>query len=114
LHKCSVRGDSYKDSFKDKLAVQKTGITKISSGKKRITLKWNKDNNTDGYQIHYSTSKKFKKAKTVTVKGSKKTKTTLKKLKKGKKYYVRIRAYKTINGKKYYFIWSKKKSVKIK
>ena len=55
----------------------------------------------------------MKKAKTVKVKKSSK-KATVKKLSKGKKYYVRIRTYKTVNGKKIYSDWSAVKSVKVK
>lgn len=92
---------------------KKTKITKLTSAKKSFTVKWKKVSCT-GYQIQYSTSSKFKKAKTVTVKGSKKTSKKISKLKKGKKYYVRVRAYKTVNGKKVYGSWSAKKSVRVK
>lgn len=64
--------------------------------------------------MQYSTSKKFKKAKTTTVKSYKKTKVTVKKLKKRKTYYVHMRTYKTVKGKKYYSGWSKIKKVKTK
>ena len=85
----------------------------VKAGKKKLTVSWKKDSKVDGYQIQYSTNNKFKKAATVTC--SKKTaKTTIKRLKKGKKYYVRIRAYKKIGNKKYYGAWSKVKSVKVK
>lgn len=83
----------------------------VKAGKKSLTVKWSKDSRADGYRIQYSTSSKFKKAKTVSC--SKKTvKKTIKKLKKGKKYYVRIQAYKKIGNKKYYGNYSKVKSVK--
>ena len=55
----------------------------------------------------------MKSAKTVSVKKSSK-KTTIKKLTKGKKYYVRLRTYKTVNGKKIYSDWSAVKNVKVK
>ena len=85
----------------------------VKAGSKKLTVSWKKDSRADGYQIQYSTSSKFKNAKTVTC--SKKTaKTIIKKLKKGKKYYVRIRAYKKIGSKKYYGSFSKTKSVKVK
>ncbi|MCD8014259.1 MAG: CAP domain-containing protein [Lachnospiraceae bacterium] len=93
--------------------------TKLKSVKntasKKITVKWKKKSGVTGYQIQYSTSKKFKKAvKTVNVKGAKKTKKVISKLKKGKTYYVRIHTYKVVNGKTYYSTWSAKKKVKIK
>ncbi len=82
----------------------------VKAGKKKLSVSWKKDSKADGYQIQYSTSSKFKKAKTVSC--SKKTvKTTLKKLKSGKKYYVRIRAYKKIGSKKYYGSYSKVKNI---
>ncbi len=92
-------------------------LTKIISGKKRFTVNWKKTKSVTGYQVQYSTNKKFKKRKFTKkkiVNGSKKTKLTVKKLKSKKKYYVRIRAYKTINGKKVYSSWSAKKTVKTK
>ena len=60
----------------------------------------------NGYQIKISKSKKFKKAKT---KKYKKAKFTIKKLKANKKYYIRVRAYKVVNGITYYGKWSKRK-----
>ncbi|MEY8517354.1 discoidin domain-containing protein [Lachnospiraceae bacterium 29-84] len=83
---------------------------------KKLTVKWKKDSKASGYQIQYSTSKKFKSAKSIKVKNSKTTSTTIKKLKAGKKYYVRIRAYKTVkvNGKSTTLngAWSKAKTSK--
>ena len=90
-------------------------IKKVKSAKKAIAVEWKKVSGVKGYQIQVATDKKFKKnKKTVTVKKQKTTKTTIKKLKAKKKYYVRIRTYKTVNGKKVYSSWSKVKSVKTK
>lgn len=91
---------------------------KVAKGKK-MTIKWTKDATATGYQIQYSTKSNFKSAKTVTVKKASTTSTTVKKLTAGKKYYVRIRAYKdsTVDGEitKLYGAWSKfVKSGKIK
>ncbi|MGN0522144.1 MAG: fibronectin type III domain-containing protein, partial [Eubacterium sp.] len=69
---------------------------------------------TTGYQIQYSTSSKFTKAKTVTVSKNSTTSKTISKLKANKKYYVRVRTYKTVDGKKIYSAWSKAKSVTTK
>ncbi|MGN1420666.1 MAG: fibronectin type III domain-containing protein [Eubacterium sp.] len=89
-----------------------------SSKKKSATVKWlNNISDASGYEIQYSTSKKFTKktTKTVTVKGRSKTSKTLTKLKSKKTYYVRVRAYVNQgNGEKIYGSWSKTKSVKIK
>lgn len=94
---------------------KKTSIKKLSKGKKKFTVTWAKVSGVKGYQIQYSSDKKFKKNnKSVTVTKQKKTKATVKKLKSKKKYYVRVRTYKTVNGKKIYSSWSKVKSVKTK
>lgn len=94
---------------------KKTSIKKLSKGKKKFTVTWAKISGVKGYQIQYSSDKKFKKNnKSVTVTKQKTTKATVKKLKSKKKYYVRVRTYKTVNGKKIYSSWSKVKSVKTK
>ncbi|MGN0658630.1 MAG: fibronectin type III domain-containing protein [Emergencia sp.] len=86
-------------------------LTKPSSGKLKLT--WKKHSTqTTGFQIQYSTSSTFKSAKTVTVSSKTATTKTISSLKKGRKYYVRIRAYKTVNGVRYYSSWSAKKSLK--
>lgn len=94
---------------------KKTSIKKLSKGKKKFTVTWAKVSGVKGYQIQYSSDKKFKNNnKSVTVTKQKTTKATVKKLKSKKKYYVRVRTYKTVNGKKIYSSWSKAKSVKTK
>lgn len=94
---------------------KKMSIKKLSKGKKKFTVTWAKVSGVKGYQIQYSSNKKFKKNnKSVTVTKQKTTKATVKKLKSKKKYYVRVRTYKTVNGKKIYSSWSKVKSVKTK
>ena len=93
---------------------KKPEMKKLTAGKKKFTVQWKKDKKADGYQVQYSTDKKFKKnVKSVNV-SKKSTKATVKKLKKGKTYRVRMRSYKKINGKKYYSGWGKVKSVKVK
>ena len=88
---------------------------KVKSAKKAVSVEWKKVSGVKGYQIQVATDKKFKKnKKTVTIKKQKTTKTTVKKLKAKKKYYVRVRTYKIMNGKKVYSSWSKVKSVKTK
>ena len=90
-------------------------IKKVKAAKKAIAVEWKKVSGVKGYQVQVATDKKFKKnKKTVTVKKQKTTKVTVKKLKSKKKYYVRIRTYKTVNGKKVYSSWSKVKTVKTK
>ena len=90
-------------------------IKKVKGAKKAVSVEWKKVSGVSGYEIQLATDKKFKKnKKTVTIKKQKTTKTTVKKLKAKKKYYVRIRTYKIVNGKKVYSSWSKVKSVKTK
>lgn len=81
------------------------------SGKCKVKATWKKLTNVSGYQIQYAPNKKFKKAKRKTVKS---TSVTIKKLKKKKTYFVRVRAYKLVDGKKVYGKWSAVKKVKIK
>ena len=92
-----------------------TNPKKVRAAKKAILVTWKKVSGVKGYQVQVATDKKFKKnKKTVNIKKQKTTKTTVKKLKAKKKYYVRIRTYKIVNGKKVYSSWSKVKSVKTK
>ncbi|MCD7883677.1 MAG: fibronectin type III domain-containing protein, partial [Lachnospiraceae bacterium] len=108
---------STKGSFTEKTTVRLTSVTLSSvknSSSKKATVKWNKTTKVSGYQIQYSTSKTFTSGnKTTKVSGASKTSVKLSGLKKGKTYYVRIRTYKTVNGKAYYSAWSSKKTVKI-
>ena len=102
-----------------KIVPKGTSISKLTAGKKQFTAKWSKQTaQTTGYELQYSTKSSMSGAKTVTVGKNKTTSSTVKKLKSGKKYYVRVRTYKTvkINGKsvKIYSSWSKVKSVKTK
>ncbi len=92
-----------------------TSISKLTASKKAFTVKWKKQSTqVTGYQIQYSTSSKFKSTKTVTVSKNSTTSKKISKLKAKKKYYVRIRNYKTVKGTKYYSAWSKAKSVTTK
>lgn len=95
---------------------KKTSISKIKAQKKGFKVTWKKVSNAKGYQVKYSTSKKFTKktSKTATVKKATTTSKTVKDLKKKKTYYVKVRSYKTVNGKKVYSDWSKVKKVKTK
>lgn len=98
-----------------KINPKKASLKSLSKGKKQIKVKWSKvTSETTGYQIQYSTSSKFKSAKTVTIKKNKTTSTTIKSLKSNKKYYVRVRTYKTVKSTKYYSSWSNVKNVKTK
>jgi hypothetical protein len=92
-----------------------TQITSIKAVDNGFKVKWKKKSVT-GYQVQYSTSKKFtsKTSKTLKVNKAKTTSKTVKKLKAKKKYYVRVRTYKTVKKKNYYSKWSAKYSVTTK
>lgn len=95
------------------VAPKKQSISLVNKIKKQLTIKWKKNTKASGYQVVYSTNKKFTGKKTV-----RKAKTTtsykIKGLKKGKKYYVKVRSYKTVNGKRIYGAYSTAKKATIK
>ncbi len=98
-----------------KIVPKATKLTKVTAARKGFTAKWNKQTaQTTGYQLQYSTKKSFKNAKTVTVTSNKTVSKKIGKLKAKKTYYVRVRTYKTVKGKKYCSSWSTAKSVKTK
>lgn len=86
-------------------------ISSIKSAGKSIKLKLGNLGSADGYQIQYSLKKNFKNAKKIQKKSRN---ITIKKLKKNKRYYVRVRVYGKVNGKTYYGKWSARKSIKTK
>lgn len=96
-----------------KLPKAVTGLS-LKAGKKQLTVRWKKSAGVSGYEIQYGLKKNFKGAKTVTVSKAKTVKKVIKGLKKGKTYYVRIRAFNTVNGSKYYSAWSKALKAKVK
>ena len=87
-------------------------VTSPSAGKMKIV--WKKNTTVTGYQIQYGLKSSFSGAKKATISKKSTVSKTIKSLKKGKKYYVRIRSFKTVGGKKYYSAWNAKKSVTIK
>ena len=96
-----------------------TSISSLKAGSKKFTVKWKKQaTQTTGYQVQYSASSKFSKAKAVTVGKNTTVSKKISKLSGKKKYYVRVRTYKTvkINGKsiRIYSGWSKAKTVTTK
>lgn len=115
-----INGKSYYSSWRYLTACAKPATVKLSkvsaqSGHK-LKASWQKaSGSASGYQIYWAKDKKFKKVVAKTnVSGQKKTSYTGKNFTKGRKYYVKIRAYKTVDGKKYYGSWSNIKSVKAK
>lgn len=106
-------------------AKQKAEITQYKAKKVRVKsvkstrkntakVEWTPISGSRGYEIQYSKKSNFKSAKKVTVVGALKKTATLKKLTSKTKYYVRIRAYRIVGGKKVYTSWSIRKSVKVK
>lgn len=100
--------------------IQNTTIVRLSVGKRSFTIKWKKNKDqVDGYEIAYSISSRFPKETTKTVTAGKNASSkTISKLKAGRKYYVKIRAYKTVKvqgeQKNLYASWSKVRSAKVK
>lgn len=93
-------------------------LKKVTKGKKKFTAAWKKLSKNDikykvitGYQIRYATKADFSGAKTVKAGTLKSVKKTISKLKGKKKYYVQLRTYKTVSGRKFYSKWSRTKTV---
>ena len=108
---------SYTGKASTSFVVNPKGVTKlkVSKAKKSFKAKWKKSKTErSGVQVKYSTKKSMKNAKTVKAKGASVKAKKVKKLKKKTKYYVQVRAYKTVGGKTYYSGWSAKKAVKTK
>lgn len=92
-----------------------TAFTRPTAKKKAVVLRWKKQSRqTSGYEIQYCARRDNEGAKTVMVNKNTITSKKIKGLKSKKKYYFRIRTYKTVNGKKYCSAWSRKKAVKVK
>ena len=92
-----------------------TSISKLTATKKGFTAKWKKQaTQTTGYQIRYSLKSNMGSSKTKTITSNKTLSKKVTGLKGKKKYYVQVRTYKTVNGKKYYSGWSAKKKVTTK
>lgn len=92
-----------------------TSLKSLSAASKGFTAKWSKlTKQTTGYHLQYALNNKFTKPENVYVKNSKTTSLKIKKLLPGKRYYVRVRTYKSVNGKKYYAGWSKIRTVTTK
>ena len=110
--------NKYKGTKELKYTIKPQGTTlkKLKAGSKQFKAIWNKNTDqTSGYQIQYATDNKFKKnSSKELIEDNKKTSQKFKDLKEKKKYYVRIRAYKTVKGKNFYSSWSTALIVKTK
>ena len=108
---CSLTVQSPQAATKAKAVKIKSVTTKKNT---KVTVKYKKQKSASGYQIKFSTSKSFKKSKTITkTVGKKKTSCSTKRFSAGDTVYVKVRSYKIVNGKKKYGRWSviKKKTV---
>lgn len=101
-------------SYVVKVKPGKVTIKKATAKSKKATLKWKKVSGATGYEILTATNKKFKKAKKVTIKKSKTVSTTVKKLKGGKKVFIKMRAFTKVGSVTVYGDYSKVKQVRIK
>jgi len=104
----SSSGTNSQGSVDKPAKVKELTYTKVK--KRVIKLTWKKVKDADGYRIKYSTNRKLKNSK---IKTTTKKKIKIKNLKKGRTYYIKVRAYKVVNGDKLYGKWSKKLKVKI-
>ncbi|MGC2873385.1 fibronectin type III domain-containing protein [Ihubacter sp. mB4P-1] len=106
---------SGEETLEFKIIPKKVSIASVKSkAKKSLTVRWKKNPQATGYQVQWRKSSKFSSSLSKKVKGADATSTTIKKLFSKRKYYVRVRAYKVVNGKTYYGKWSTAKSVKVK
>ena len=103
-------GASINKTFK--INPKPVALVSLTPGSKQLTVKWKKGANINGYEVQYSLKKSFASAKKVSINKAGTVQTVLKKLTANKTYYVRVRTYKTVKGKKYYSTWSKAKSAK--
>ncbi|WP_197029488.1 CAP domain-containing protein [Butyrivibrio sp. AE3004] len=111
----SKNNESSNDTTNKDVATAPTNVQSFSltKAKKSFSVNWYSNSKADGYEIQYATNKKFTGSKIKTCKASKSS-LKIKKLKSGKKYYVRIRSFKKTGDKKLYSTWSKIKKVKVK
>lgn len=95
------------------IAPKKAVLKKVkATGKKKVKIIVKKTSEKiNGYEVILSTKKNFKKAKKVT---TKKNIVTVRKLKAGKKYFVKVRAFKKVGNKKIYGKYSTVKKVIVK
>ena len=105
---------SYSSELQTATKTSTPKITSVTTGSKKANLKWKKVSGATGYEVYMATSKNGKYSKVKTITKSSTVKYSKTKLKKNKKYYFKVRTYKTVNGKKIYSSYSTVKSIKIK
>ena len=104
--------DSVKKTFR--ILPKAVKLSSVTPGVKRLTVKWKKGAGGVSYELQYSLKQSFKSKKTMTIGNTATVKRVIKGLKKGKTYYVRIRAFKRVDNRKYYSAWSDVLSGKVK
>lgn len=110
-----IRGETTANFTITNIKKSKVTLNKVTAKKKgKVNVSWKKLTGASGYKVVYGTDKKLKKAKTVTIKKDSKLSTTLKKLKKGTKVYVKVCAFRKVKGKTTLGKYSAVKSVKVK
>ena len=103
----------YNVTTRNKNEPYSTYIQSLKSGLGSITASWKKIGNANGYQLKYATKSDFSNSATTTIKSNSNTK-TISSLAANKKYYIKVRAYRTVNGKNYYSPWSAIKNITTK
>lgn len=109
---CGEYSGSFSKTFKISTAKQK--ITKIKTAKGSFTAKWEKQSMADGYQLKYANNSDFENGKSKYVKTNSTTSLSVSKLRSGKTYFVKVRSYTTVDGKKIYGDWSDVKAITTK
>ncbi len=104
-----VFGDTFTATVVPKVELSRGKLSKVKKGTTSFKATWKAIKGAEGYQISYKTGKK---TQYKTINGGKKLSATVKGLKANKKYTVKVRACKTVNGVKYFGKWSKAKSIK--
>lgn len=117
---CKKEAEAAKQTAKDLLEKEMFRSKKVnlksvkSSKKKQMKISWKAVKGAEGYIIQYADNSKFQKAKKLTINKGTTAARNIKKVKSGRNYYVRIKAYRTIGGEKVYTRYSSKKHTKIK
>lgn len=113
--RCYLKNGKYKD-VTISVTTPSTSITTLTSvARSRLKISWNMISYSSGYVVQYSRYSSFKHGVTTKyISGRSNTSATYRNLAHGKRYYVRVAAYKTVSGKKYLSSWSKVKNIKVK
>ena len=111
-------GGTYNFKLAYKPNIKTPKLVSLKPKKKGFKAEWKKVKGVTGYQLEYSTKKNFSKSEKIKIEGAKTIEAAVTELKAKKKYYVRVRAYKTFKfgdkKKTYYSKWSEVKTIKTK